>query len=134
MPAMRSAALELLGDSGRVARARFEVAAGLLWHGVVFSMWGLMWPVLAAGWVARAVAVSVLDNVAHHGTNGDLGAAARNLQLAPALGAVLLLHGNLHEVHHRHPELPWIDLPLVHEQSGRHFDGRYVAAVLSQFR
>lgn len=134
MPVMRSAALELLDDHSRVARARIEVAAGLLWHGVALGMWGLKWPVLVAGWAARAVVVSVLDNVAHYGTNAELGAAARNLQLAPAWGRFFLLHGNLHEVHHRHPELPWTDLPLAHRQSGGHFDGRYLVALLAQFR
>lgn len=133
MPRMRSAALALLRDSRRVGQARAEVAAGLLWHVLACSMWGAQWPVLAAGWVVRGLVVSLLDNVAHHGTEGQLGARARNLRLGPAW-SMLLLHGNLHEVHHRQPELPWTDLPRVHSQAGAHFDGCYVAALLSQLR
>jgi fatty acid desaturase len=112
---------------------RFDGCLAMLWFVLAAACYGAHWPLLAAAWLGRAFLISFLDNVYHYATPvGDL-FYARNLAL-PGPCAKLLLHFNLHGVHHVNPAIPWSDLPLAFDaQAGKH-DGDYFGAALRQLR
>lgn len=132
LPALRTLLLRNVRDPRKVRSARLDVAAGLVLHGVALALWGDRWWLLAAAVLLRAALVSVMDNVAHHGTEARLHAPARNLALPRGLGRYLL-HANLHETHHRFPAARWWELPRLHREAGMGLDGSYAAALLAQF-
>jgi fatty acid desaturase len=112
---------------------RFDGLLTILWLTLSFLCYGAHWPLLAAVLLARAFLISFLDNVYHYATPVDDVFYARNLRL-PAAGAKLLLHFNLHGVHHINPAIPWIDLPEAFDVEGGKYHGEYFAAALSQLR
>jgi fatty acid desaturase len=81
----------------------------------------------------RAVIVSLQDNAPHYGTPATIGADAHNTRL-PGWLAPLLLHQNLHDVHHKRPDLAWSALPAAFERAGGTYRGGYLAAVLRQLK
>lgn len=98
-----------------------------------FTCYGERWPLLPAILGARGFLISFLDNVYHYETPvGDV-FYARNLSLNPPL-ARLLLHFNLHGIHHLNPAIPWIELPKVFRSQTGKFAGGYFNAALRQLR
>jgi fatty acid desaturase len=88
---------------------------------------------LVAALLTRGFLISFLDNVYHYETTvGDI-FYAKNLRLAPLLSK-LLLHFNLHGVHHVNPAVPWIHLPKAFHAGTRQFQGGYFAASARQLR
>ena len=112
---------------------RFDGLLTMLWLTLSFLCYGAHWPLLVAVLSTRAFLISFLDNVYHYGTPVDDVFYARNLRL-PAVPAKLLLHFNLHGVHHIHPVIPWIDLPEALDVEGGKYHGEYFAAAVSQLR
>jgi fatty acid desaturase len=108
---------------------RFDGLLTLCWIALAFFCYGGDWLLLIAVLSARAFLISFLDNVYHYATPvGDI-FYARNLRLA-AVPAKLLLHFNLHGVHHLNPAIPWIDLPQAFDaQAGKYHDDYFAAAV-----
>jgi fatty acid desaturase len=90
-------------------------------------------PVLLALLLVRGVIVSFSDNAFHYGTALDDRHAALNLAAAPWY-ARLVLHFNLHAVHHRHPALPWWELPRAFAASGAKYDSAWWRQSLRQLR
>ena len=112
---------------------RIDGLLALSWLALSFLCYGERWPLLAAALLGRALLISFLDNVYHYATPvGDL-FYARNLRL-PAAAAKLLLHFNLHGVHHVNPAIPWIDLPEAFEAQAGKYQGGYFGAALDQLR
>ena len=98
-----------------------------------FTCYGERWPLLLAVLATRGFLISFLDNVYHYETPvGDV-FYARNLRLNGAL-ARLLLHFNLHGIHHLNPAIPWIDLPKAFRSQTANFAGGYFKAALRQLR
>jgi fatty acid desaturase len=98
-----------------------------------FYCYGERWPLLLAILGARGFLISFLDNVYHYETPvGDV-FYARNLRLSGALER-LLLHFNLHGIHHLNPAIPWIDLPRAFRSQTGKFAGGYFKAALRQLR
>ena len=112
---------------------RFDGVLTVLWLTLSFLCYGAHWPLLAAVLSARAFLISFLDNVYHYATPVDDVFYARNLRL-PVAGAKMLLHFNLHGVHHINPAIPWIDLPEAFDVDGGKYHGDYFAAAVSQLR
>ena len=112
---------------------RFDGCLAMLWLGLGAACYGRLWPLFAAALLARGLLISFLDNVYHYGTPVGNIFYARNLSLAPP-AAKLLLHFNLHGVHHVNPAIPWSDLPEAFEAEGGRHEGRYLAAALNQLR
>ncbi len=112
---------------------RFDGLLTVLWLTLSFLCYGAQWPLLVGVLCARAFLISFLDNVYHYATPVDDVFYARNLRL-PAAAAKLLLHFNLHGVHHINPAIPWIDLPEAFDVEGGKYHGEYFAAALSQLR
>ena len=103
------------------------------WLSLGFYCYGEHWPLLVAVLAARGLLISFLDNIYHYQTPVSDIFYAKNLAL-PRLAEMLLLHFNLHGIHHVNPAIPWIGLPRVfHAQAGR-FQGRYFSAALYQLR
>jgi fatty acid desaturase len=100
---------------------------------ISFYCFGERWPLLLAILAARGFLISFLDNVYHYETPvGDV-FYARNLRLSGALER-LLLHFNLHGIHHLNPTIPWIALPEAFRLQMGAFAGGYFTAALHQLR
>jgi fatty acid desaturase len=112
---------------------RFDGCLAILWLALALACYGGHWPLLAAAVLGRAFLISFLDNVYHYGTAVGNIFYARNLAL-PAPLATLLLHFNLHGVHHVNPAIPWSDLPEAFEAQGGRHEGEYLTAALQQLR
>ena len=98
-----------------------------------FYCYGERWPLPLAVLAARGLLISFLDNVYHYETPvGDV-LYARNLRLNGVLER-LLLHFNLHGIHHLNPAIPWIDLPRAFRSQAGNFAGGYFNAALRQLR
>lgn len=95
--------------------------------------YGTAWPWLAAALAGRGLIVSLLDNAFHYGTALDDRRAALNFRL-PAWAGPLVLHFNLHGVHHRFPGLPWAVLPGAFTGLGLRHDAGFVGGCLRQLR
>ena len=130
--AIRQSALRLFLDSRRLATIRTDalLSAGLI--GLSALLFGDYWPLLAAFLLARAVMISVFDNVYHFATPIDRPEYARNLWL-PAPFRLLILNMNLHRVHHGRPALPWWSLPAEMRAAGDDFDAKLFPAAIAQF-
>ncbi len=116
----------------RLWRARTDLILVTLIYAGAFYLYGTDWAVLLAAIAARAVILSVQDNVAHYGTPPVLGAPANNMN-ASRWFSHLMLNQNLHGIHHARPELPWNKLPEALEGDGKDFAGNYLALALAQF-
>ena len=112
---------------------RFDGCLAILWLALAAACYGRHWPLLAGALLARAFLSSFLDNLYHYGTPVGNIFYARNLAL-PEMAAKLLLHFNLHGVHHVNPAIPWSDLPEAFEAQGGRHEGDYCAAALRQLR
>lgn len=105
----------------------------LSWLGLAFFAYGDHWPILLAAGAARGLLISFLDNLYHYETPvGDV-FYAKNLRLAAPLSK-LLLHFNLHGIHHLNPAISWINLPQAFEVQKGEFQGGYFAAAWRQLR
>jgi fatty acid desaturase len=70
--------------------------------------------------------------VYHYGTPLNVTISALNLSTARILSG-LILHFNLHRVHHTNPHIPWKSLPEVFTCQADKFDRELSTAVLRQF-
>jgi fatty acid desaturase len=116
----------------RLRRARTDLLFGALVYGSAFYLYGADWPILVLGIAARALIVSLQDNVAHYGTPAVVGAPAHNSRAARWV-SLFMLNQNLHGAHHDRPELPWDALPGALEGTGNGYAGSYVVLILRQF-
>ncbi len=99
------------------------------------SAWayGAYWPILAASVVGRGLFISLLDNAPHYGTRLDDRGYALNMSV-PHWCQPLLLHFNLHRVHHRNPTKPWRALPRLADSSDPKCEISYVRAAMRQLK
>jgi fatty acid desaturase len=112
---------------------RFDGLLIVSWLSLSFLCYGEHWPLLLAVLLARGFLISFLDNVYHYDTPVSDIFYAKNLRLAePA--AKLLLHFNLHGIHHVNPAIPWIHLPHAFDAQVGRFQGGYFTAALKQLR
>ena len=116
-----------------LSEIRFDGLITLAWLALSFLCYGEHWALLLAVLLARGFLISFLDNVYHYDTPVSDIFYAKNLRLVePA--AKLLLHFNLHGVHHVNPAIPWIHLPNAFEAQAGRFQGGYFAAALNQLQ
>jgi len=107
------------------------LAVGLLV--LAFWLYGSYWPILAGFLVVRGFLVGFVDNLYHYGTPLDDRRFAWNLTL-PHWASLLILHGNMHRQHHRHPGLAWHKLPQARATQGDGFDAGFAAMALRQLK
>ena len=116
----------------RLVWLRIEATATVLLYTAAFILYGSNWALLALSIVARGVIISVSDNSYHYGAPLGSGAgSAYNFSLP--LSAVIL-HFNLHRVHHRHPAVPWTALPATLKADNDRCDMSYAIGMLRQFQ
>lgn len=95
---------------GSLAAARTDSLAMVSLYTLVLFAYGPHAWMLLLALIGRALLISFMDNAYHYGTPLGNPRQAQNLKL-PAWQSLLLLHFNLHGVHHQHPALPWHRLP-----------------------
>jgi fatty acid desaturase len=116
----------------RLWRTRIDLMFIVLVYLGSFYLYGGWWPFLLIGIAARALIISLQDNVAHYGTPAEIGADAHNSYAARRV-SLFILNQNLHGVHHDRPEIPWNHLPHTFEITGKGYAGRYFALLVRQF-
>jgi fatty acid desaturase len=114
-----------------IREIRMDGIAVIVFFGLSAFCYRGHWQLLAGVLIARAFFISFLDNVYHYGTPLNDRNSGYNLWL-PRILSKLQLNFNLHGVHHKHPDLPWIRLPGVLAQQGKRFDENYFTAALRQ--
>jgi fatty acid desaturase len=112
---------------------RFDTFAILAVFGFGAWLYGSSAWMLAAVILARAALVSLADNSYHYATPLGEPRLAMNAGAPWWIGAVLL-HFNLHGVHHRHPHLPWFALRARFERDGVSPDIDLATCFLRQLR
>lgn len=129
----QKAAKQLLGDKV-LKKLRIDALLIIALLASSFYVYGSYWWMLLGALTVRGMMISMVDNSFHYGTPLDDIKYAFNLSASP-LFSRLILHFNLHHVHHVHPGLPWTALPLAfnageYDQDG----GNFVTGVLRQLR
>ena len=129
--------VEFLSDkllSPRTLRvARIEGICILLVYSVAFSLYGKFAWMLLGALLARACLISLVDNVFHYETPLEQVRYAHNLYL-PVCWSRLILHFNLHGIHHLHPNISCWQLPRLHAESGHQYQGCWIRAMTAQFK
>jgi len=122
---------QLLEAPGR-SRLRLDGLVICILFGLGFWFYGAWWWMLALALAARGVLVSLLDNAYHYGNALEDLHAGYNLRLPEALQRAFL-NFNLHEVHHRHPQAPWSELPRLFREGGSVHHETLLRAAFRQF-
>ena len=128
--AMRHAALKWFSDPQRIVRIRIDCIVSVLLILLSALHYAAFWLVLVLALSARALLYSTLDNLPHYGVQGRGDAAAKNLSL-PQWASLVVLHHNLHRVHHERPDLPWRDVSNHFGETDT--EGNYLLAAIRQF-
>jgi fatty acid desaturase len=128
--AMRHAAVKWFSNPQRMVRIRIDCIVSILLILLSVMRYAAFWPVLALALSARAVIYSTLDNLPHYGVQGRGDAAAKNFSL-PRWASFVVLHHNLHRVHHERPDLPWREVPAYFGKADT--EGNYLLAAVRQF-
>ncbi|MEO1329454.1 MAG: fatty acid desaturase [Pseudomonadota bacterium] len=126
----RAAKTQLLAEPGR-SRMRFDGLLICLLFAGSFWLYGAFWWMLALALAGRAFLVSFFDNAYHYGNLLEDVKAGYNLRL-PRWAERFALYFNMHEVHHRDPNLPWSALPARFEKDGDRYHLGYVYAGVRQ--
>jgi len=120
-------------DENRQREIRIDGLAILLLFGASAYFYRGHWIAFASLIGARALLVSLMDNIYHYGTPVKITLSGHNLSL-PRLLAVGVLNFNYHRIHHTHPNVPWTGLPWLYAQSVEHCDANFFVALFNQFR
>jgi fatty acid desaturase len=131
-PAFAIAQRQLLAPDS-LARLRTDALFILLLLGSSFYLHGELWPLLLLALTGRGLMISFSDNAFHYGTPLNDRHASFNLALPP-WASKLILHFNLHRVHHKYPGLSWHELPAAFARDGETSEGGYVRVSLRQLR
>lgn len=125
------------GDPARRSRIRRDWLLSLVLHVLAFYLYGAWWPTLAMTMYLRGVWLSLADNLPHYDVPLDEPERARNFR-APRIWQAVLMNHHLHQLHHRHPTLPWTALPTLPREIAASTatvgDAAYFRTALRQFR
>jgi fatty acid desaturase len=124
--------LRVLTQPEALRELRVDAACVIVLWTVAGLAWGPHAWMLLPAWLARALLVSLHDNLYHYGCalGGD---DAWSLRLPRPL-ALAMLHFNHHATHHRHPGLGWRHLPRQARIDGRDPDAAWAGMLLRQLR
>ncbi|MGE5219519.1 MAG: fatty acid desaturase [Chloroflexota bacterium] len=118
-------------DERRVREIRLDGAAIIFLFGLS-AYWFRAHLLVFAGMMGmRTFLISFMDNVYHYRTRLRVTISGHNLFL-PERFSSLILHFNLHRVHHAHPSIPWNSLPVVFARRAECFDRSFCAAAWQQ--
>ena len=127
---MRAAERQLNQEPGRTIM-RVDGLVIIALFGTSFWLYGQHWWMLALALWGRGFMISFFDNAYHYGNTLEDVQAGYNLRL-PLLVERAFLNFNLHEVHHRDPNLPWSGLPARFAADGDRYHIGYLDAALRQ--
>ena len=113
--------------------ARFDALCILTAHALALWLYGAHAWLYILSLAGRGFMISIVDNAFHYGTALDAPRAGMNLRL-PGFLSALILHFNLHGVHHLRPGLPWRQLPAYHAKLAAGYQDDWWPAVLRQWR
>jgi fatty acid desaturase len=120
-------------DPRQLRTIRLDGALALAWLATCLTLYGAHAWALGLAVLGRALLVSFLDNAPHYeGALGDPGQGFDSE--APRLVMPLILNTNLHGTHHRHPNLPWTELPRALDADAAPVAGSYFALPWRQLR
>jgi fatty acid desaturase len=120
-------------DDNRQREIRIDGLVIFLLFGASAYFYRGHWIAFAGMIGARALLVSLMDNIYHYGTPIKVTLSGHNLSLPRFLSAGVL-NFNYHRIHHTHPNVPWTGLPRLYAQSREHCDANFFVALLNQFR
>lgn len=120
-------------EPSRLAAIRLDGGLALAWLGLCAWLYGAAaWAFLLAV-LGRGVVISFMDNAPHY--HGEIGDPGQGYDMrAPRLLGPLILNANLHGTHHRHPTLPWTELPRAFAADGGTYAGSYFLVPLRQLQ
>jgi len=110
---------------------RCDALAALALLSLAAWAYGAHWPMLVGFLFGRGLLVSFFDNIYHFATPPDRSDFAWNLRL-PEPCRLIILNMNFHQVHHRHPQLPWWRLPARFDELAAPFDAGFFGMALRQ--
>lgn len=116
----------------RLRQTRVDAILTLAVLTASFSLYGEFWYCLLLLLIGRGLFISFFDNAYHYGTGLSDRKHAYNLALPTSLSK-LILHFNLHRVHHHYPSVPWSALPTLTTQTADRMDGDYWRVSMRQF-
>jgi fatty acid desaturase len=116
----------------RLREIRLDGMAILLLFTASAYCYGEHWLPFVSVIAARALLISLMDNIYHYRTPLNVTVSGHNLALPRAL-ATGLLNFNFHRIHHAHPNVPWTGLPLLYGQISDYFDDDFFVALFRQF-
>lgn len=119
-------------DERRVREICLDGAAIVLLFGLSAYCFRGHWMIFVGLLAMRTFMISFMDNIYHYRTPLRVTISGHNLVL-PAPLSSLVLHFNLHRVHHAHPSVPWKSLPAVFTRQAESFDRNFWAAAWQQF-
>jgi fatty acid desaturase len=122
-----------LAKPNRLLRLRLDAVLAVSLYAAAAWLYGPAVGVLLIGAAIRALVTSLQDNAPHYGTPAVIGADAHNTRL-PGWLAPLFLHQNLHDVHHKRPDLAWHELPQAFAKARGRYDGGYFRQLVRQLR
>lgn len=127
--------LQTLAAPHALREVRLDGAAvALLWAASALLYGRHAW-MLAAALAARAVLISLHDNVYHYGTAlASAGPPGSHTLSLPRPLSAALLHFNHHDTHHRHPRMGWRELPRAWAAQGGSCAAPWAVALLRQLR
>ncbi len=118
-------------DNKMVREIRMDGIAICVIFGLSAFCYREHWQLFVGFLMARTFLISFLDNVYHYRTPLHHTISGHNLWL-PQVLSTLLLHFNLHRVHHAYPSVPWAKLPELFAQNSERFDRNLFAAAFDQ--
>ena len=124
---------ERLLQPSTLKAVRQDAVATLLVYAIALVAYGHHAWMLLLALYGRALLVSLMDNVFHYGTALGDARQADNLRL-PAWASRLILHFNLHGMHHLRPGIPWYGLPAALAQRGESCPRHLLPALAVQLR
>lgn len=93
-----------------IRNIRLEVVAGICYWLAAWNLLSLSWPSVLIVYGCCCFNWSTRQYVTHAFTPRDVISGALNLKVSPLMSCILL-RGQWDQVHHMHPEVPWIHLP-----------------------
>ncbi len=124
-------AARYLLEPARLWAIRMDSVLALTAMGLAFWCYGASWPLLALAIAARGMLISFADNGYHY--RAPLGQGVRSAYNLDFPFGAAILNFNLHQTHHRHPNLPWRALPQAFASDRESYDGPYFRTMVKQF-
>ncbi|MEM6531992.1 MAG: fatty acid desaturase [Myxococcota bacterium] len=106
--------------SGGDRLLRIHVAVHVVTVGIIawiIARSAVPWSVYIGAWVLPSVSLTAMRSFTEHRALAEPESRSALVE-SNAFWSLLFLYNNLHEVHHRHPQLPWYKIPRRYRSCG----------------